>query len=98
MTKLSELQKYILVEVYNHNNNCKKEDLLKFYRNKKNKPGRKDQHNNVTKSLERLIDRGLLVGYGRRTPQKWFMEKIELTGNGKKTAEKILSKDQEKLF
>ena len=98
MTKLSRLQKYILVAVYNHNNNYKKKDLLKFYRHKKDKPDKKDQHNNITKSLERLIDRGLMIGYGRRTPQKWFMEKVELTSKGKTAAEKILSSKQKQLF
>ena len=98
MTKLSKLQKYILIEIYNHNNIYKKEKLLKFYKNKKNKPDKKDQHNNITKSIERLIDRGLMIGYGRRTPKKWFMEKVELTTKGKTATEKILSSNQKKLF
>lgn len=44
----------------------------------------------VTRSLERLIDRELLIGFGRRTPHKWFIGSIKLTAKGKKIAKKLL--------
>ncbi|MBI4092459.1 MAG: hypothetical protein HY420_00885 [Candidatus Kerfeldbacteria bacterium] len=44
----------------------------------------------VTKSLESLIDKGLMVGYGRRTPKKWFIDEIRLTPSGRKLARKFL--------
>lgn len=40
----------------------------------------------LTHSLESLIDKGLLRGYGRRTPKKWFLESVSLTKIGKVTA------------
>ncbi len=43
----------------------------------------------ITRSLERLIDKGLLVGYGLRTPQKWYIKEIRLTSLGRKAAKKL---------
>jgi hypothetical protein len=48
----------------------------------------------MTKSLERLIDKGLMIGYGRRTPEKWFIDEIRLTDVGKKAARKLLGQQQ----
>ncbi len=50
----------------------------------------------ITRSLERLIDKGLLVGYGVRTPQKWYIKEIRLTPLGRKAARK-LNGEQTKL-
>jgi hypothetical protein len=50
----------------------------------------KDVQDVVTKSLESLIDRGWLIGYGRRTPKKWFINEIRLTAAGRKLARKLL--------
>ncbi|MFA6512372.1 MAG: hypothetical protein WCV86_04595 [Patescibacteria group bacterium] len=46
----------------------------------------KDQQNALTTSLERLIDKGLLVGFGRRTQEKWFIESVRLTPQGRRIA------------
>lgn len=51
----------------------------------------------ITRSIERLIDRGLLNGYGMRTPEKWFISEIGLTQEGKKQARQIFGK-QAKLL
>lgn len=51
----------------------------------------------VTKSLERLIDRGYLVGYGIRTPKKWFIKEVRITRDGTKAYERWLSRKQKKL-
>jgi len=42
----------------------------------------KDQVDAVTKSLERLIDKGMLIGYGVRTRKKWFIREVKLTRPG----------------
>lgn len=49
----------------------------------------KDQQNALTASLERLIDKGMLVGFGRRTQEKWFIDVVRLTPEGRKTARKL---------
>jgi len=51
----------------------------------------------VTNSMERLIDKGLAIGYGRRTPCKWFITHIKLTKQGIKKAVEILESKQRKL-
>ena len=66
----------------------------RFYEKQKTKPKPEDQQNIITKSLERLIDKELLIGYGRRTPHKWFIEEIKLTRKGKKLAKKLLGEQQ----
>lgn len=54
-------------------------------------------HKSVTKSLERLIDRGLLVGYGKRTPKKWYIEEVRLTPFGRGVARKLYGTQQKLL-
>lgn len=48
----------------------------------------------VTKALERLIDRGLLVGYGIRTKEKWFIKDVRLTPEGRRAARKVAGEQQ----
>ena len=57
-------------------------------------PKRDDQINIITKSLERLIDRGYLVGYGTRTPKKWFVKEIKLTMMGRRAAKRLMGEQQ----
>jgi hypothetical protein len=45
----------------------------------------------LSRSLERLIDRGLLIGFGHRTSDKWFIESVRLTTLGRRHARAILS-------
>ncbi|TAN32631.1 hypothetical protein EPN28_03865 [Patescibacteria group bacterium] len=51
----------------------------------------------VTKSLERLIDRGDLVGYGVRTPKKWFIKEVKATRQGLKDWVKFMASRQKRL-
>lgn len=48
----------------------------------------------ITKTLERLIDKGLMVGYGVRTPKKWYIKEVRLTLMGRKTAKRLLGEQQ----
>lgn len=59
--------------------------------------GKNYQESIITKSLERLIDKELMMGYGRRTPHKWFITHVKLTKKGEKQAEEILKSGQTKL-
>ena len=65
---------------------------MKFYDKQKRKPKKEDQVNIITKSLERLINKGFLTGYGVRTPQKWFIKEIKLTTAGKRAARGLRGK------
>ncbi len=57
----------------------------------------KYQEEIITKSLMSLIDRGFAIGYGRRTPCKWFITHIKLTKQGTKKAIEVLESRQRKL-
>lgn len=87
--KLSGLQRFALIECYNRRTTrVPRITVHNFYRNMPKKPGYVQDV--VTKSLEALIDRGLLIGYGRRTPKKWFIDGIKLTPKGRKIARVLL--------
>lgn len=95
---LSALQKYILVECLTAEEKILRGKLLKYYNNKKNKPKIKDQRDIISKSLNKLIEKGLIIGYGKRTAEKWFFTFIQLTPQGKKKAMEIFKSKQQKLF
>lgn len=46
----------------------------------------------VTKTMERLIDRGLAIGYGYKTQYKLFLTTLNLTPAGRKVAKEISKK------
>ncbi len=54
----------------------------------------KDVGDVVTKALERLVDRGFLVGYGIRTKEKWFIKDVRLTPAGRRVARKVAGEQQ----
>lgn len=94
---LSALQQYILREAYAWRGpKFPRKVLLRYYDRVKRKPSSDDMQNSMTKSLERLIDRGYLIGYGRRTPAKWFIEEVKLTPIGRKVTRRLL-RDQPRL-
>ncbi len=92
--KLSNLQKYILLSSHEEKGKFNRDKLLKFYDKQKKKPKTEDQVKIITKSLERLIDEELLIGYGVRTPHKWFIKEIKLTIKGRQVAKKLLGEQQ----
>ncbi|MDP3771154.1 MAG: hypothetical protein Q8R16_02560, partial [bacterium] len=54
----------------------------------------KDVVDVVTRAMERLIDRGLLVGYGVRTKEKWFVHAVRLTPEGRRIARAVSGTQQ----
>ena len=95
--KFSTLQKYILVECLKKNMKLDRKNFRVFYEIQKNKAKKKYQETIITKSLEHLIDREFLIGYGKRTPHKWFITSVKLTKKGVKISQKILEEKQIKL-
>ena len=93
--RLSQLQKYILLQCYfSKLKKYSKKDLFKFYNSQKRKP--KEIQKVITKSIDRLIKKELLIGYGEHTPHKWYIKEIRLTLKGRKIA-KQLRGEQQKL-
>jgi len=97
--RISNLQKYILVNCYlSKAQKINRYIFEDYYKNKKKKPKKRDIQNIITKSIERLIQKELLIGYGRRTPHMWFIEKVRLTTRGRKRAKKLLGQQQQLPF
>ncbi|MFA6253102.1 MAG: hypothetical protein WCV69_02690 [Patescibacteria group bacterium] len=93
---LSPLQKYIIKQTgENTKNRLSRNVLAQYYSNKKKAPSTKLQANIITKSLERLINQGYLVGFGQKTQYKLFITHIKLTPRGKKIARKFLGQQAE---
>lgn len=92
--RLSLLQKYILKKCYLEGGKIKRDGLENFYLSRKIAPQKLEQVKIITQSLERLIERGLMVGYGMRTPEKWFIKEIRLTPKGKQEAKRVLGEQQ----
>jgi len=94
---LSTLQKYILLKTAEKGGKTDRNIFRPFYYTQSKKPSEKYQEKIITQSLERLIDRGLIVGFGRRTPQKWFITQVSLTSKGRLTVTKLRQEKQGKL-
>lgn len=89
--RLSSLQKFILLECLNSKTGkISRLHLNKFYDKIKKRPKNELVTKIITKSIERLIDKGLMVGFGKRTPHKWYIKEIRLSLKGRKIAKKLL--------
>lgn len=93
--KLSGLQKHILFQCYGEKEKINRDKFLEFYKKDEKGPKKEDRVNIITKSLERLMDRGLLIGYGIRTAKKWFIKEVKLTATGKRTVRNLQGKQAE---
>ncbi|MBI2426378.1 MAG: hypothetical protein HYV34_00895 [Candidatus Kerfeldbacteria bacterium] len=71
-----------------------KRQLESFYEHHDSQPSKEDIQTIVTKSVERLISKELIIGYGRKTAVKWFIQEIRLTRMGKRVARELLGKQQ----
>lgn len=93
--RLSKLQKYILLQCYYcKGKKMKREGLVGFYKKSKRAVKKELRAKIITKSIERLINKELMVGYGVRTPYKWFIKEIKLTKKGIKQAKQLLGEQQ----
>ena len=97
--RLSLLQKFILRACYlTPPRAVGRGGFAKFYEMQKVKPKPGDVVNIITKSLESLIDRGMMVGYGVRTQEKWYIKEVKLTPVGRKVARKLLGEQVQLPF
>ncbi|HAO81800.1 MAG TPA: hypothetical protein DDW92_02550 [Candidatus Veblenbacteria bacterium] len=93
--RLSPLQKFILKACYTSSARViGRSGFIKFYETQKQKPKAGDMVNIITKSLESLIDKGLMVGYGIRTPEKWYIKEVRLLPQGRRVGRKLLGEQQ----
>ena len=91
----SRLQRYILTQaIAVPKRTLNRASLVRFYTDSTQRPKGKDVPNIISRSLDRLVVRELLVGYGRKTAQKWYIERIKLTTKGRAAAKKLLGEQQ----
>ncbi len=79
--QLSDLQKYILKATYKNGPRTPRSIFNRFY----DKVSEEELHT-IARSIERLVVKGHLVSFGRKTAQKWFTDSVTLTPIGKKRA------------
>lgn len=97
--QLSSLQKYILKQtLFSSKNKVARSLLADFYKKHKNPPSQKIQTKIITKSIERLIEKGLLVGFGEKTQHKLFIKQIKFTPKGRKISQKLLGQQAQLPF
>ena len=87
---LSGLQKYILKTCYGLKRAAVKGRFWKFYQSAKIIPSKTEQVKIISRSIDRLINKGYLVGYGEKTRSKWYIAEIRLTALGSRLAKKLL--------
>lgn len=91
--RLSALQRFILRECYQSKLKLiPRQPFTKFYPAKTSKS---TVVNSITSSLERMIDKDLMIGFGRRTHEKWFIEQVRLTPLGRRVAKQTLGQQQQ---
>lgn len=90
--RFSSLQRHILGVCFAARGKVGRAPLHKFYEGKSIK--HKAVVDVVTKTLERMIDKGLLVGLGVRTPKRWYIKEVRLTPMGRKVARKLRGEQQ----
>lgn len=95
--KYGSLQKYIVLRCYEKGGRFDRKIFRDFYADREQGAQERYQEGIITKSLESLIDRELMTGFGKRTAHKWFITHVKLTKKGKNQALDILSQGQEKL-
>lgn len=92
--RLSPLQKYILRNCYSKQLQISRIGFAKYYEKQRTRPSKSHIVNIITKSLESLIDKGLMVGFGERTTHKWYIKEVKLTARGRRLAKKLLGEQQ----
>lgn len=94
---LSNLQKFILEECLEQGGSCSRTAIDKNHEQSKSKSRKQNFKKIITQSIERLIDKGLVVGYGMKTKEKLFITKIRLTSSGRREARQMRLARQKKL-
>ena len=92
--RLSRLQRFVLTTTRDAGGKCDRRRFLRFYADNPEPPSHDDQINTITKALERMIDQEFLIGYGVRTPKKWYIKEVKLMPAGRRLARKLQGEQQ----
>lgn len=94
---LSKLQQYILEECLARGGQCQRRVFDSSLAVKHSRAQSGNYKKIVTQSIERLIERGLVVGYGIKTKEKLFIERVRLTSEGRTAGLKMRLRRQPTL-
>lgn len=95
LMSLSPLQCYILKQAAGSpQGTLRRQVIVHFYDSVARKPKPRDLSTIIARSVERLIAKELVVGFGRKTAQKWFFDRVRLTPKGRGAARKLLGVQQ----
>ncbi len=94
---LSPLQQYMVAEAAKAKPRVHRTLFEDEYRRRNPDASAKDVADGVTGAMDRLIDRGLAVGYGYRTQHKMFLTTLRLTPEGRRVAKANRPKPQQTL-
>lgn len=89
----SRLQRYIIRELLSPRP-VVADLFVKYYSRFQRAPKKVDQKTSITRSLERLIEQGVVVAHGIKTKEKFFIEKVRLTPRGRTQAKKLFAQPQ----
>lgn len=96
--RLSKLQEYILSKALEgKNGRAPKGDFYHFYPRESWQKNKKNIQDTIHKSIESLVEKDLLIAHGRKTAQKWFINRVKLTNSGKRVIKEVIKKKQRKL-
>ena len=93
----SSLQKSIIIKCWEKGGSCGRAAIEENSGRSQSQAKKENYKKIVTTSIERLIERGILIGYGIKTKDKLFINKIKLTALGRREASKILKLKQPAL-
>ena len=90
----SSLQKSIIIKCWEKRGICGRAAIEDNFSGKTSQAKMGNYKKIITVSIERLIERGILTGYGIKTKDKLFINKIKLTPLGRRQAAAILKRKQ----
>ena len=97
--RLSALQRFILIQcLQSKNRTADKKACEKFYDRIPSHPSKHDITTIITRSVERLVEKELVIVYGWHTAQKWFIDRVRLTKQGSEVARRLLGVQQKFTF
>ncbi len=94
---LSKLQQHILEECAARGGSISRQILDTNYSLSSSRSSAVNYKKVITQSIERLIDRGLAVGYGIKTKEKLFIQRVRLTPQGRGMIQKMRVRRQPTL-
>lgn len=93
--RLSGLQRYILQQLADSREPSLRSNwLTRFYAGTPDQPTPHDRARILARSLDRLIVKALVIGYGKKTAHKWFIQRVRLTTKGRGVARRLSGEQQ----